>query len=589
MYDNLATIADNFWHLGIDLGTTELRATLVAFPKTARDNPPQEYPLHWLASDSAEGQHAAIPAVARLNLKAKQGESSPLSNISVGTAALSAAQQQKDGILLDRFKPYLDAAIPYYAQGKPRWEPQLQVYGSSPVPLYWLQLALQNLLAALNPQSPSSSHLRAEGVSEEALNAILSRLEGVAIGCPVGWSDAYRFNLREAILGAGLVRESSRIFFLEEAIAAMLGRGIWREMEGRSVCQLPARGMTLVVHGGATQTELALVDLRENPEELTHEDFGMWHFPYGGNALIQDIFYQLIYPQWLPHQSFLEDLEIEIPEPGEPDRPARDRAYFQIQAFPGGKRLLETAERVWRILQKQESFRTKLGEQEWGVERKDLEQQAIYPYIRQLNAQLNALLSQRGMTADAIVNVLCSGKTAIAIRPAIKAWLAQKLVNAKVIETQDNPTSSLVALGLGRLPAFPQLLDALHHQYSDYFLLRELLHVLPNHSFRIEEILQRLEKRGINTRTCRDRLLAFLKGYLPSGLVPTTDNAGWLTVDSQYNRDYQGITVAPLFSQDPPGCYRANHKQCQRLRQYFTAIAAGTQQKLEEPLSLPLL
>ncbi|HAA33548.1 MAG TPA: hypothetical protein DCE56_44750, partial [Cyanobacteria bacterium UBA8553] len=54
------------------------------------------------------------------------------------------------------------------------------------------------------------------------LQGALQQLEGVVLGYPADWGDTYHFNLREAVLEAKLVRHPEQIFFLEDAIAAIL-------------------------------------------------------------------------------------------------------------------------------------------------------------------------------------------------------------------------------------------------------------------------------------------------------------------------------------------------------------------------------
>ncbi|MHC5733083.1 MAG: hypothetical protein ACYTXY_55445, partial [Nostoc sp.] len=83
--------------------------------------------------------------------------------------------------------------------------------------------------------------------------------------------------------------------------------------------------------------------------------------------------------------------------------------------------------------------------------------------------------------------------------------------------------------------------------YTDYFLFTELLRLLPDRPLSFGEVIQLFEGRGINTRICQQRLLAFLEGELPSGLIPSVTESTWLTQSSQENPDYQAIATAPLF------------------------------------------
>lgn len=585
--------ANSTWYLGLDFGTTHLRGVLLDRRAS------RQYPLCWLAAPDSPSP-VGCPTVAYLSLSATTEEPLSPTRFVLGTEALALDRQlaaaagenqhEPKGLLLDDFKPYLNLAIPYYGQLQHRWEPTLQVYGQLPVSLYWLQLALATLLAQLKP-ADSSFRVGAVGLSAEQLAEALASLEGIAISSPAGWSDAYRFNLREAILEVGLVERSGQIFFVEESIAVVLGLCDWEEGKGPrqgSPVLLSPPGTTLAIHSGASTTELLTVELPDNFKALRAADFGLRNFAYGGNAFVQDIFYQLLYPQWLPEQAFLAELAMEFPQPGMPDPGKRELAYCQLRDFPGGRRLLETAKRVWSILQHQDSLSAQLGTQQWSVKRSALVEQVVNPFLQHLNHELNALLSQRGIAPSAIAQVVCSGGMALALFPFLKQGLQPKLTEARWVRASDPEETTLAALGASRLPFFPQVLDAIAHQYSDYFLLQELLQVFPQRGANLDEIWQALERRGVNVRTCDRRLLNFLQGELPQSLIPTTTNTCCLSVSSQHNRDYQGITAAPLFEQENLYHYRLNHKQSQRLQQYLAALVSGTRQQFTEPLDLTL-
>jgi hypothetical protein len=171
------------------------------------------------------------------------------------------------------------------------------------------------------------------------------------------------------------------------------------------------------------------------------------------------------------------------------------------------------------------------------------------------------------------------------------------LPNAKIIQDlylgeNGAPNCSRVALGLTMLPLHPQVLDIPKQQYTDYFLFSELLKLLPNRSLTFGEVLQLFESRGINTRICQQRLLAFLEGELPPGLIPAASDYLWLTHHSQENLDYKaidslkaGINSPPLFEKQGNLSYRPNLQQVQLLLRYLDAIKSSTVQSLEEPYS----
>ncbi|MDY6782691.1 MAG: hypothetical protein SW833_09130 [Cyanobacteriota bacterium] len=573
---------ESLWYLGIDLGTTALRAVLL---QTSPQNPPQEYPLYWqnLSGSNSDEQHRELPAVAYLNVV---GISSPSASPLVGWEAL-ARSDGKEGVFLDALKASLNLGIPYYARGLNRWEPKLQASSHLELSLDWIQLAMGALLATLNGENEGNCLLCARGLVEQDFKRALKQLRGAILSCPTSWSEAYRFNLREAVLGAGLVEKSEQIFFVEEAIAALLGASQWQDKPYDGYYSLPP-GATLVLHGGATTTELALGTIPESSEELSYSNWTLGSLAYGGRAIAEDIFYQLLYPQWLPQQPFLAKLNLEMPQPGQSDRVRRDRARAQLLGFPGSRRWLETAERARRILQCQDQFTAQLGDQEWGIQRQAFQQCIVAPWLQQLNGELNALLGQTGLSPERVERVFCSGGSVLAVFDELRHWLALKLPNATLVRETEGEGNGWVVSGLARLPFFPQVSDRIRHQYGDYFLLRELLQVLPHRSFSLEELMAKLERRGINTRACASQVLSLLEGYLPPGLVPTTANAHQLTVASQQNRDYLSITTAPLFVRADGGRYRADGKQCQRLRQYFLALLSAKQQTLEEPLIFEL-
>ncbi|NJK28237.1 MAG: hypothetical protein HC925_06760 [Coleofasciculaceae cyanobacterium SM2_3_26] len=88
--------------------------------------------------------------------------------------------------------------------------------------------------------------------------------------------------------------------------------------------------------------------------------------------------------------------------------------------------------------------------------------------------------------------------------------------------TSDPALGSRVAYGLAGLPRFPQLCNLVQHQYSDLFLLRELLEVFPSHQpLHIEQVLQLLERRGVNTQTCYPRIAAILNSQSLPRATPT--------------------------------------------------------------------
>ncbi|MDB9314326.1 hypothetical protein PN462_14525 [Spirulina sp. CS-785/01] len=567
------------WYLGIDLGSTQMAAVLCDCVQG------KQYPLYWSSLRPAEGEERQfwLPMRAFLSWRKAQGKTVP--HLVVGKA-VEQAQEQVEGVVLERLKGYLRAALPYYSRRLRGWEPKM-VEG---YPLTWFRRTLQALLTTLTPAG--SKHLcrvEAVGLSKRMLSGALMNLEGVMVSCPAGWSDTYRFNVREAILGAKLVQSAARIGFVEESVAVMAatwGRSSAEEL-GELAVRAPEGETTLLFHGGLMTTELALVTVPKRFTGLKYQDFALRSLDYGMQGVYEDIFYQLIYPQWQPEQEFLRQLRLEIPRPGEGDRPRRDRATVMLQQFEWGPSLLEMAKRVWLILQKRESFTVTLGAQNWGVQRQDLVNAVLNPLQAQFNQRVNELLSERGVDQGAIAKICWSGGTLPQLQPFFTTWLSEKFPQAKIVTLDRDPQTSLVARGLATLPQYPQLIHRLKHQYSDYFLLWELVQSFPERMVTLEQMLKILELRGINPRACMWRIFAILEGYLPPGLLPDEAAEPWFTAESLQNLEYQALRAAPLFAQDSKQSYRPNPKQGKRLRQFLTLATRQTQQNWDEPLTLP--
>jgi hypothetical protein len=556
----------------------------------------QLYPLYWHSQQPGDRRKFCLPAAVAL-----------------------AATADTPEFVLKNFKPYLKLGIPHYSPTLSRWEPMLQGADHLQFPLSWVHQSLQSLLMTLNPNCPNAAALLsgAMGLEDKAFQQAMRQLATVVLGYPAGWSDTYSFNLREAVLGARLVAQPEQIFLVEEAIAILLSAICPAD---RAEIQLPPhpgqdvhlhhadwQGETLVFHAGAAVTEMAMVNLPGRSQVLHHKDFQFRTLSYAGSSIDQDIICQLILNREMGEPGEVDlDMKISLeeiyfddlifPAPGEPDLAQRYRLHQRLTDSAAGQALLEAAQYLKIKLQQQSSFTLKLGEVYKTILRQDLASQVILPYVQRLNRELNALLTQTGTPVLAVQQVICSGGTASL--GAIARWLRQKLPNATIIQdTYDLPSSpqetcipscSRVAYGLAVLPLHRQVVDRCRHQYSDYYLLQELLRVFPNHPVTIAEIMILLEHQGIDTQVCHTPILALLDGHLPSGFALADPDALWLTSDSRANPDYQSVQLAPLFAKQPDQTYRPNRHQWNHLRSYLDTLLTTTQQKLAEPLALPV-
>jgi hypothetical protein len=662
--------------LGIDFGSTGLSAALL--DRTTS----QVYPIYWEArrdggapqDGDSEACGVALSLVEVFDYAGAYRGSTTLTNRGSTTltkrfripsvAVLEESANSSDSrqaattagqFLLQNFKLLLKVGIPDRSEADGMYEPVFQLSQDRAVSIAWPLQGLRALLATLAGSVKSSIHpptdadsattgnqegllvpnliCRACGFEDQSsFDAALKDLQGVILGTPANWSDVYRFNLREAVLGAGLVGDCSQIFVVEDAIATLLsavtsvtnlnltpGRSgesiaddrVVRLRSPTSTVALDEQsliGGTLILNAGAATVELALVDLPENMQDLTYADFTCQSFAYAGNAFDQDIICQLLASMLSKSETF--GMSIELPRPGHPDLPSRYQLQQRLQSSDFGLQLLEAARHLKVILQHQESFVLELGQQRLEVKRRDLENQVLVPFVQQLNRELNALLSRVGMSPVGINQVICTG--GMGSWPSLARWLRQKLPNARVIQDQELnaagevspvPNAGLnstdfnlkfcrVACGLASLALYPQILDVPRQQYSDFFLLWELMQVLGEETLSFEEIVQLLERQGVNTRTCEARLLGILEGRLPAGLLPTEEDLMLLTEESRQNPYWEAISAAPLFfsmfSKSVDRGFRLNVEHASIVREYLSKLASSSQQYYVKGLLEPL-
>lgn len=587
------------WFLGVDIGTTGLSAVLI------NQVGEQVYPLCWSAAGD-ESNRFRLPAIAQMIGRDRNQPGFGEQIGEVGVAALQADNNR----LLRHIKPLLKVGIPHGGSG----EPWVQWSDLVALPLQEIQSALSELLKSLGAHRASC---HAVGMPDDVLRRVLASLTGVVVGYPANWPDTYSFNIREAILSAGLVTRGEQIFFIEEAIAVLLSAlpdpnmnpaDIDDQQPGLYNCQWS--GGTVVLSAGATLTEAAIANLPEDLEQLRYSDFATRSFGYAGDSLDQDIICQLLHAP--THRSDSSDSgsasegsessvdegwrrlglnDLSLPQPGEADRSKRYRLRQRLNASELGRQAIVMAQKLKVDLQEHAQVEASLGDRTWIIKRKDLETKVFLPYIQRVNRQINALLNQVEMSPEAVNQVICTGGSASL--SAIARWLGQKFPNATMIiqdpySDEYSNSCSRVAYGLANLCHYPNVLDGDRHRYSDYFLLLELLKILPNQPLPAGGILHLLEQRGIDTQACQMHILALIEGHLPPGLVPIDSDRPLISAQSPDIPTYKLISELPLFRKQGGQIYIADAEQGKRLRQHLENVLAGKLQTLNEPQSLQL-
>jgi hypothetical protein len=613
------------WFLGLDIGAQGISAVLM------QRQSGQFFPLYWVdnrISGATADKFFRLPTIAAVGPAA---DGYPVQ--SVGSSALmvnwaegETAEGEDETVLLKSLKSCLKLGMPLRARETGEPQPLIQWSDTLQLPLQTFEQALQELLKTLlQPMTPNTPlTVGAIGCEAEAdIAAALQDLQGVVVSYPANWPDTYPFNVREAVIKAGLIDRPDAIYFIEDAIAAILS-GLPDPAEppptanGQPVQQQTLyachwSGGTVVISAGATVTEMGLANLPDHLGSLSYQDFSLHSMAYAGDAIDLDIISHLLHPpdrrqprhpdrysrsdrsegwSWQAAMPELEsahwdDLDLDrmdFPRAAEPDLPRRHRLQQRLESSLLGQSLLEAVRHLKIILQHQPQFELELADQHWTVRSKDLEDRIILPYIQRINGHLNKLLSEVGLTSQAVNQVICTGGSASL--PKISRWLRQKFPNATIIQDtyhSDRPPScSRVAYGLVNLLRYPQVLDLARHQYSDMFLLMELLRTCPDQPMPLSAILHLLKERGINTEACELHLIALLEGRLPPGLLPAINHP--LVPTATDNPDLQALLTTPLFSHPNSQVYVPNPAQCQRLRAYMETLLADKHQGLTEPL-----
>lgn len=531
--------------------------------------------VQWRSPLSANNHH--------LGLEAERSPTNPdLAQSAPGLAGISHPIQTLTIPVTDfaQAQTWLGLALPFQCSRTQTWLPALQWSDTQALALHDIQHLLTSLLASLQSPLPAADPQITNG---------LPTLAGVVVNHSADSTEAYDFNLREVMLAAGFVSQPEQVYFVEGAIAALLAAiapmrdAVATSLAYRGTAANLQTGMTLVVLVEAASTELLLVDLPATPDLLARSDCQLRGLPYGVNALDQDVICQLLYPRLRQtNQLLLTNRAV----PGEPDQQVRIQLLQQLNSHPLGQDLVTIAADLRTSLCRAAIAAASFKEYEWSLDPADFSKQILLPFLQSLNRELNTLLSQTGTVAAAIRQVICVGEVAQA--PAVGHWLKQKLPTATLVAAQaPSSPGSLVAQGLAQIPLYPQLVNANRHQYSNLFLLRELLIVMPDQPLGLGKILQQLERRGINTAACQRSLLQILEGYRPDALLPNPTDWALLTINSQQHPNYQALRTQPLFTKHNHQ-YQFNPALKDCLQRHITSLLATTRQSVQDPLSFEL-
>lgn len=539
------------WVLGIDFGSTAIRASLLnadtgrVYSLYLNDTDEMPCKIVWQTDQSLDD-----PIAKDIRTISKRSQN---------------AELEEGEVVLVHFKQFLKLGLPY--RGVSTWQPIIQWADPCQVSLRWLIAALKNLLEQIQTRA---NHPKLPDVG-----LILLKLSGVVFGYPANWSDTYILNIREAILKAGLVSQAEQVMAVDQAIAPVLS--LLHE-------QKISQEVTLLVDAGAITTSLCLTKSLSQTKDRSK--LHIRSLDYAGISISQDIVVQLFYPHWQlitnPNRHLCNLDHLSLPEIGTSAPQQRILLQQYLLSSDLGQQMLELADRVKVTFGRDagvDSWNEELMGQPIVVLRRELENLILQPFTQRLNRELNSILSNAGVLGEDVLQVLLLGSTMHI--PLLSRWLSQKLPNAKIAPL----ATSALANGLAVSPLYPNLQDVARQQYSDYFLLQEICRLNLTQSINPNQLLQQLQMRGINIKTCRDRILSILQGDLPEGLFPWQEPEHSLVLeDPTLSSD---LFAGRLFELETDGTYQPNVTKFQQLRVYLQAIIGNMSQTLNEPLVFP--
>ncbi|MEM9450032.1 MAG: hypothetical protein AAGA75_16040 [Cyanobacteria bacterium P01_E01_bin.6] len=629
------------WFLGLDIGTAGISAVLLNRKTHTLA------PLYWraIAPPSYQAAERLNPTGTiknrwfRLPAEAVCDHAGRPSSFMPWIAPIVSSEKPSDPIQLDtnaesghhhlrNIKPYLELGLPYLSDETQQWEPMIQWALHQTISLHWFQHAIQSLLSSLTQatstelwHTPNSEFTAstdkhptlvcsAVGLGDAQLQAALQALGGVVVGCPENWSDAYRVNIREALLTAQVIDSPHQITFLPEAIAVVLSA---MNIEDQQPINLPDRaastlfnntrvsGTTLAISAGAAMTELAITRLSSPVPSLTQNSFQIHHLDYGGHALTQDIISQILLPMIrgdvqpnhyrdVTQQEFTDQAPstegftlsfaekdwatigaVDWPclQPGYPAVGVRMQFQQRLQESAAGQKILTLAQTLKIGLQHHEHCYLSIGDAQYIIHRQTLGSQVFVPFMETLKESIVTLLENAAIDASDIQHVMCSGGT-VSLR-VIALWLRKRFPKATII--QDNYRShslvgdraieidghepsqcSRVAYGLAKLPLHPSLFEQTKC-LDDYVLLHAMMSDAPDTPFSLEDLLRRLEQQGIPGDRHRRHILRLLHGYLPPGIQSGQQTDGWLISSTQSGLVPESMQ---LFEQPHPQSFQIN-------------------------------
>ncbi|MDJ0731316.1 MAG: hypothetical protein QNJ33_15120 [Crocosphaera sp.] len=273
------------------------------------------------------------------------------------------------------------------------------------------------------------------------LKTILEKIKAIVLICPSRWNERDR-NLLKNMLRENLkLSQSKEIIWLPKSLALTLSHMSQNPLDKGLLC--------CVINLTESITELSIIDLSQGISSMITQQLF-----YGIQGIDQDILCHLIYPQWYEKTTLTFPL---LPQPfpscGMAETSKRKILKQSLDKNNLGNALIEASQLTRLILQQQEQFSSTLAQKSWSVNRQEMIETVINPWIKSIHEKLKLLLSQGHYSSDSMTHIIVAGEGIHSLDYALIPWLTRMFPNGKIIEAENQVKDSQILAGLNNLLA----------------------------------------------------------------------------------------------------------------------------------------
>ncbi len=244
----------------------------------------------------------------------------------------------------------------------------------------------------VNPDKLSNSEL-----TPNELTQAFNSLRKLIICCPTGEYETLSLEVENNL-------KIDQISWLNPSVGLILS-----ELE--QLDSLP----TLAIWTGKTTTEFAYLDLPNQKNKFSSNLCKIGSIQYGYEALIQDLFCHMIYPQWKGQlNNTIPAINLNPARAGQADWQNRNTLKIQLDQHPLGHALLKLTVLLAEILQFQGEYTSHLRKEPWQVQQAQYDTEIVSPYLEYLMISIESILK---ITIPDVKQVIYGGKLLELIHP----------------------------------------------------------------------------------------------------------------------------------------------------------------------------